>query len=160
MENRRVKAPPKPAPADADRANLVNAQHSLLEFLSAGQLRPADLPYAGSSSRKPDQEEMDMRNKAVYLFAAAILVLALAFSAAAPAAPSGKASPAPSPQPAASQPAAPEEHPQIHDALAALRQAKAHLEHAKHDFGGHRADALHATEEAIHQLEICQKYDK
>jgi hypothetical protein len=33
------------------------------------------------------------------------------------------------------------------------------MEHAAHDFGGHRADALRATDEAIHQLELCLKYD-
>ncbi|HKO04079.1 MAG TPA: hypothetical protein VJW51_05000 [Candidatus Acidoferrales bacterium] len=98
-----------------------------------------------------------MKNKAVYLFAAAILVLALAFSAAAPAAPGGKASPAPGPQPAAASPVP--DHPEIHNAIAALRSAKAHLEHAKHEYGGHRTEAIRATEEAIHQLEICLKYD-
>jgi hypothetical protein len=101
-----------------------------------------------------------MKTKAVYLFAAAILVLALAFSTTAPAAPAAKASPAPGSQPAAAQPATPEGHPQIHDAIAALRNAKAHLEHAKHDFGGHRAEAIRATDDAIHQLEVCLKYDK
>jgi len=28
------------------------------------------------------------------------------------------------------------------------------------DFGGHRVEALKATDEAIRQLEICLKYDK
>lgn len=50
-------------------------------------------------------------------------------------------------------------HPQIHAAIESLRNAKEHLEHAAHDFGGHKADALHAIDEAIHQLEICMKYD-
>jgi len=140
------------------RGSLVKTKVSLLESHLAGQLRPADSPYAGSSSRKPDQEEMDMKNKAVYLFAAVILVLALAFSATAPAAPNGKASPAPGAQPAAASPAP--EHPEIHDAIASLRHAKEHLEHAKHDFGGHRAEAVRATDEAIHQLEVCLKYDR
>jgi hypothetical protein len=52
----------------------------------------------------------------------------------------------------------PEKHPQIHDAIASLRNAKAHLEHASHDFGGHRVEAIRATDEAIRQLEICLKY--
>jgi hypothetical protein len=34
------------------------------------------------------------------------------------------------------------------------------MEHAAHDFGGHRVEALKATDEAIRQLEICLKYDK
>ena len=98
-----------------------------------------------------------MKSKAVYLFAAAILVLALAFSVATPAAPTSKALPAPGAQPAAASPAP--AHPEIHEAIEALRRARAHLEQAKHDFGGHRAEAIRATDEAIHQLEVCLKYD-
>jgi hypothetical protein len=70
------------------------------------------------------------------------LMLALAFPAMAPAS------------------AAPERHPEIREAHNALHRAKDHLEHAAHDFGGHRADALRATDEAIHQLQICLDYDK
>ena len=72
---------------------------------------------------------------------AVILGLALAFAAVTPA-------------------ATPADHPQIRDAITALRTAKSHLQQAKHDFGGHRADAERATDEAIKQLEICLKYDK
>jgi len=96
--------------------------------------------------------------KTVCWFACAILILALAFSVSAPAAPGGKASPPP--VPAAAVPANPEPHPEIREAIAALRRAKEHLEHAKHDFGGHRVDAIRATDEAIHQLEVCLKYDR
>jgi hypothetical protein len=53
-----------------------------------------------------------------------------------------------------------ERHPEIHDAIAALRNAKSHLQEADHDFGGHRVEAIRATDEAIHQLEICLQYDK
>jgi hypothetical protein len=96
-----------------------------------------------------------MKMKIVSIFTAAVLMLALTFSASAPAAPpNGK------PAPATAQPAVPDRHPEIHDALEALRRAKAHMEHAAHDFGGHRADALRATDEAIRQLEICEQYDK
>ena len=35
-----------------------------------------------------------------------------------------------------------ERHPQIHAAARALKVAARHLEHAAHDFGGHRAKAL------------------
>jgi hypothetical protein len=101
---------------------------------------------------------MKMKSKAVYLFAASLLVLALAFSAATVTVPSAKASPAPGPQPAAASPVP--EHPEIHDAIASLRHAKEHLEHARHDFGGHKAEAIRATDEAIHQLEVCLKYDR
>jgi hypothetical protein len=34
------------------------------------------------------------------------------------------------------------------------------MEHAAHDFGGHRADALRSTDDAIRQLEICLRYDR
>jgi hypothetical protein len=34
------------------------------------------------------------------------------------------------------------------------------MEHAAHDFGGHRVEALRATDVAIHQLEDCLKYDR
>jgi hypothetical protein len=40
------------------------------------------------------------------------------------------------------------------------RDAKEHIEHAAHDFGGHRVEALKATDEAIRQLELCLKFDK
>jgi hypothetical protein len=51
-----------------------------------------------------------------------------------------------------------EPHPEIREALEALHRAKAHLEHAEHDFHGHRADAIHAIDEAMHQLQICMQY--
>jgi len=90
------------------------------------------------------------------------LILAVAFSVSVPAAPkAGNATALPSPAAAATPAkAAPEEHPEIHDALHALRRAKEHMEHAAHDFGGHRVEALRATDEAIRQLEICLKYDR
>ena len=51
-----------------------------------------------------------------------------------------------------------ERHPEIDDALRALHAAKEHLEHAAHDFGGHRVDAIRAIEEADRQLRICLQY--
>ncbi|MGA2430301.1 MAG: hypothetical protein ABSH13_17500 [Candidatus Acidiferrum sp.] len=85
------------------------------------------------------------------------LILAVAFSVSVPAAShAGNAAAVPAAMPAP----VPADHPEIHDALASLRHAREHLEHAAHDFGGHRADALRATDEAIHQLEICLKFDK
>ena len=68
--------------------------------------------------------------------------------------------PAATPQPAASPAAVPEPHPEIREAIASLRRAKEHLEHAAHDFGGHRVEAIRATDEAIRQLEVCLKFDK
>ena len=51
-----------------------------------------------------------------------------------------------------------ERHPEIDDALHALHAAKDHLEHAAHDFGGHRVEAIRAIDEADRQLRICLQY--
>ncbi len=53
-----------------------------------------------------------------------------------------------------------EQHPQIRAAMEALRNAREHLEHAAHDFGGHKVDAIRAINEAHHQLEICMEFDR
>jgi hypothetical protein len=90
--------------------------------------------------------------------AALLLTMALPAVAANP-----KPAPNPAPAPAAKPapaPVPPEKHAQIHEALESLRSAKQHLEHAAHDFGGRRVEAIHAIDEAIHQLEICMQYDK
>jgi hypothetical protein len=50
-------------------------------------------------------------------------------------------------------------HPEIEAALGALRDARMHLHEARHDFHGHREDAIRAIDEAIHQLKICMEYD-
>ena len=105
-----------------------------------------------------------MKTRMVGFLVAASLILAFAFlvsthaapnKAKTPATPAASALPA---TPAAATPAEP--HPQIREALEAMRRAKAHMEHAAHDFGGHRVEALKATDEAIRQLEICLKFDK
>ena len=104
-----------------------------------------------------------MKTRVVSLLAVVALILAFAFIASAPAAPNtpaGKAIPTATSQPANTMADPAEPHPQIREALGALRRAKVHLEHAAHDFGGHRVEALRATDEAIRQLEICLKYDK
>lgn len=101
-----------------------------------------------------------MSKKIASVLSASALVLALALPAAAA---SGKAlakSPSPAAKPAAAAPAPPERHPKIREALAALHASREDLEHAAHDFGGHRVEAMHAIDEAIKQLEICLKYDK
>ena len=53
-----------------------------------------------------------------------------------------------------------ERHPEIRKAITALEHAKYALQHADHDFGGHRADALAATDKAIEQLRLALQYDK
>lgn len=53
-----------------------------------------------------------------------------------------------------------EKHPEIEAAIDALQKAKYHLEHAAHDFGGHRADALKSVDNALAQLRLALQYDK
>ena len=91
-----------------------------------------------------------MKNWMLSSLAIVTLILALAMPASVPAAPPKNPPAAPAAEP----------HPEIREAIGALRNARMHMEHAAHDFGGHRADALRATDEAIHQLEICLKYDR
>lgn len=103
-----------------------------------------------------------MKTRILTILAMVTIVVALAYVVAVPAAAnSANAVPAAAPQPNASTatPAA-EPHPEIREALAALHRAKDHMEHAAHDFGGHRVDALKATDEAIRQLDICLKFDR
>ena len=45
-----------------------------------------------------------------------------------------------------------EHHPHTRSAINELQEARRELQSAAHDFGGHRADALRACNEAIHQL--------
>jgi hypothetical protein len=105
-----------------------------------------------------------MKLRIVSLSALVIFALALCLSVtttpASPNTPAAAAVPAAAAQPAAAPAAVPEPHPEIRDALRAMRAAKDHMEHAAHDFGGHRVDAIRATDEAIRQLEICLKFDK
>lgn len=53
-----------------------------------------------------------------------------------------------------------EAHPRIHAAIKELQEAKAELQAAPHDFGGHRADAVVAVDKAIEQLRLALQYDK
>ncbi|HUC53156.1 MAG TPA: hypothetical protein VMR90_03875 [Candidatus Cybelea sp.] len=105
-----------------------------------------------------------MKTRIVSLLVWACVILAFVFIATAPAAPNKAntpATPAASALPATPAPTpAAEPHPEIREALGALRRAKEHMEHAAHDFGGHRVEAVEATNQAIKQLEICLKYDK
>jgi hypothetical protein len=116
----------------------------------------------GSPSQS-DKKERVMKAKligAVAVFAAlAILALTVGIHAA-PASAKATATTAAAALPATptANASAPEKHPEIRDAINSLRHAKEHLEHAAHDFGGHRVDAIHAIDEAQRQLEICLKY--
>lgn len=53
-----------------------------------------------------------------------------------------------------------EPHPEIQAAIRSLERAKDHLQHAAHDFGGHRVDAIAAIDAALRQLHTCLDYDK
>ena len=102
-----------------------------------------------------------MKLRIFTVLALAAVVIALGFAVSVPAAPPAPAAHVTAVPAAPVTPAAtPEPHPEIHEAMASLRRAKEHLEHAAHDFGGHREDAIHAIDAAQHQLEICLQYDK
>lgn len=49
-------------------------------------------------------------------------------------------------------------HPRIARAIESLRDARQYLKEAPHDFGGHRVEALRATDEAIRQLNFALAY--
>jgi hypothetical protein len=49
-------------------------------------------------------------------------------------------------------------HPRIAAAIAGLRDAKAYMQETPHDFGGHRVEAIRATDEAIRQLNFALAY--
>jgi hypothetical protein len=49
-------------------------------------------------------------------------------------------------------------HPKLMAAVAALADAKAELQSASHNFGGHRDLAIQAIVEAETQLHICLSY--
>jgi hypothetical protein len=53
-----------------------------------------------------------------------------------------------------------ERHPKIRAAIRALQGAKTDLEQAATDFGGHRAEALEAVNNAIKQLQTALQADK
>jgi hypothetical protein len=49
-------------------------------------------------------------------------------------------------------------HPRIAKAIVALKDARAYMEAAPHDFGGHRVEAIRASDEAIRQLNMALAY--
>jgi hypothetical protein len=55
----------------------------------------------------------------------------------------------PAPSPAAPAAAPPDRHPEYHDALEALRNARKHLEKAEADGYGHRDRAMQSVDAAI-----------
>jgi hypothetical protein len=120
------------------------------------------LSQAGCGLRQNLEEEWSMKAKSIRLLMASLFVLALAFTIGTQAAPKITATPASITRTESAQPPADrrEAHPEIREAIASLRRAKEHMEHAAHDFGGHRVEAIRATDVAIRQLEDCLRYDK
>lgn len=53
-----------------------------------------------------------------------------------------------------------EKHPEIRAAIHHLQEAKNNLEHAAHDFGGHRAKALEHVNEALRECNEALTFDK
>ncbi len=53
-----------------------------------------------------------------------------------------------------------EEHPEIAGAMMHLKEAKQNLEHAAHDFGGHRVAALKHVNEALEECRLALESDK
>ena len=49
-------------------------------------------------------------------------------------------------------------HPRLEKAILSLRDARAYMAAAPHDFGGHKAEAMRATDEAIRQLEFAARF--
>jgi hypothetical protein len=104
-----------------------------------------------------------MKLKLVSLIVLTGLVLTFVLIASAPAAPNtaaGKAITTAASHSGTATADPKEPYPEIRAAIATLRRAKEHMEHAAHDFGEHRVEALRATDEAIRQLETCLQYDE
>ena len=51
-------------------------------------------------------------------------------------------------------------HPKIREAIAALEAAKAELEQSSGDFGGHKAEAIEAVNNALKRLRLALQFDK
>jgi hypothetical protein len=94
-----------------------------------------------------------MKNQLCAVFAAS----ALAFTMSLPAAAQEKAAAKLRPLQMAGQT---EKHPEIHAAMVHLREAKQNLEHAAHDFRGHRVAALKHVNEALEECRLALETDK
>lgn len=53
-----------------------------------------------------------------------------------------------------------EHHPAIRNAIDALVTARSDLQHADHDFGGHRVAAIDAIDHALEQLRLALQFDR
>jgi hypothetical protein len=120
---------------------------------------------SGCPSRQSDAKGKVQMKKLTSFIATIAVLLTVAFAAARPAlSKATSAVPAVTAasvaEPAATPAPDPQRHPEIRQALAALRTARAHIHDAAHDYNGHREEALRAVDSAIHQLEVCMQYDR
>ena len=94
-----------------------------------------------------------MNPKRILAIAACFLAV-LAFAG-----PDSSAQTTPAPVPPAT-PGAPHHgrHPALRAAITALERAKADMQAAAHDFGGHRVEAIAACDAAIAQLRLALQY--
>jgi hypothetical protein len=99
-----------------------------------------------------------MKKKLMFILAGAVVAAALVF--AVPAVFAQQANPPATPNTPPPPTIPHERHPAIRRAIFALKAAKADLEHADHDFGGHRAAALDECDKAIAQLQAALQYDQ
>jgi hypothetical protein len=51
-------------------------------------------------------------------------------------------------------------HPKIREAIAALEAAKTELEQSTGDFGGHKAEAIEAVNNALKRLRLALQFEK
>jgi hypothetical protein len=112
-------------------------------------------------SDKDSVKEDCMKNIGILTLVVLVTVLlTLAFSAAAaPKLATQPASVAAVPVAPLATPLPAPPHPEIHAALQAMHDARGHLDHAAHDFGGHRVEAIKHLDAAIHEAEICEHMD-
>lgn len=88
-----------------------------------------------------------------------LALLAFAAALSFPAATSAEPGPAAVKTPAVTAPVpVPPRHPEIDDAMRLLNQAQDHLNHAAHDFGGHRTAAMDHIGKALDELHKAIEY--
>lgn len=54
----------------------------------------------------------------------------------------------------------PDNHPKIREAIAALEAAKAEMQQANGDFGGHKTEAIEAINNALKRLRLALQFEK
>ncbi|MDT5270992.1 MAG: hypothetical protein QOH49_3178 [Acidobacteriota bacterium] len=65
----------------------------------------------------------------------------------------------PTPQ-ARTRRAKPDKHPKMREAIVSLEAAKAELEQAHGDFGGHKTEAIEAVNNALKRLRLALQFEK